>query len=143
MIENYPKAYSEVLTVLNYMPEQKDMLPQDLLDMFNEKRDKTHEFNVELDEDGEILNYESLLPESRAILINLYATYWATPEEKQEKFEQEEKEKWANLRNPDLFNKPKEEVYENINTKLPVEYKESLWKKFIDFFKKIFNRGNM
>ena len=142
MIENYPKAYSEVLSVLSYIPEQAEMLPKNLLEMFKEKCDKNYTFDIKVDENGEILNYDSLLTETRAILINLYSDFWASSEEKQTKFEEEEKQKWTNLRNPDLFNKPKEEIYENINTKLPVEYKESLWKKFVDFFKRIFNRGN-
>ena len=92
--DNYNKAYKEVDTILSYMPEENvNQIPLNMRNMFKEKMDKSHEFSID-----ETKPFESqvMLPETMAILANLFRDYWATPEQR-EMIIQSEKEEAAKL----------------------------------------------
>lgn len=92
--DNYNKAYKEVDTILSYMPEENvNQIPLNMRNMFKEKMDKSHEFTID-----ETKPFESqvMLPETMAILANLFRDYWATPEQR-EMIIQSEKEEAAKL----------------------------------------------
>lgn len=88
MEDNFPKAYKEVIEVLNHFPK-KDIckIPQELLDMFKKKMDNTYEFHVDV---NKTLKEQHLLEETKDIFANLYRDYLATGEEK-EKIKEKEK----------------------------------------------------
>ena len=151
MKNNYPKAYREVIEVLNYVPKESvDKIPKTLIDTFNAKMDNSYNFFIDINKSFE---EQDLLEETKAILANIFRDYWATPYQKEriqakerydmEKIEQEKRAKYNN----DIFktrenNKiDNEEVADNTNSNnLPIEVKkEKFYNKIIKFFKKIFN----
>jgi len=154
MEDNYPKAYKEVIEILNYVPKESvDKIPQPMIDTFKTKMDKEYDFKVDVNKSFE---EQDLLDETKAIFANIFRDYWATPYQK-ERIEAKEKldrqkleEEKAQKYNPDdLFKKKKVESIEeyekeesNISeiSNLPIEVKkERFYEKIINFFKKIFN----
>ena len=149
MIENYPKAYTEVLEILKYMPkEDVDKIPKKMLDTFEYKRDKNYNFTIDENQDFSKLK---ILDETEAIIVNIFKDYWATPEQKakiQAKMRQDmriiEEEKKAKF-NSDIFEKNKNTVIENQVQKdntnnLPMEVKkQKFYEKVINFLKNIFH----
>lgn len=151
MIENYPKAYTEVLEILKYMPkEDVDKIPKKMLDTFEYKRDKNHNFTIDENQDFSKLK---ILDETEAIIVNIFKDYWATPEQKtkiQAKMQNDikiiEEEKKAKF-NSDVFKKKEIAELENevqkdnnINNNLPMEVKkQKFYEKVINFLKNIFH----
>jgi hypothetical protein len=151
MENNYPKAYTEVIEILNFVPKESvDKIPQSMLDMFKEKMDKDYNFKVDINKSFE---EQELLDETKAIFANIFRDYWATPYQKErietkEKYDwkKEEEEKKAKYNPDDIFKKRKSvtenENIENYNENLPIEVKkEKFYEKIINFFKKIFHIG--
>ena len=147
MIENYPKAYTEVLETLKYMPkEDVDKIPKKMLDTFEYKRDKNYNFTIDENQDFSKLK---ILDETEAIIVNIFKDYWATPEQKakiQAKMREDmriiEEEKKAKY-NVDIFKKKENAEIENdvqktnINN-LPIEVKkEKFYERVIRFIKKV------
>lgn len=153
MEANYPKAYKEVIEVLNYVPKESiDKLPQTMIDTFKSKMDKDYDFKIDINKSFEEQN---LLEETKAIFANIFRDYWATPYQKErikakekydrQKNESEKKEKYnsANIfKNKELIEHTKPiSLNENNNFErnLPVEIKtEKFYYKLIEFIKKLF-----
>lgn len=150
MEDNYPKAYKEVIEILNHVPQESvNKIPQTMLDTFKVKMDKKYDFKIDINKSFE---EQDLLDETKAILANIFRDYWATPYQKErieskekydrQKIEEEKKVKY----NIDIFNKRKIEK-DNINEQqekeinnLPIKVKkERFYHKIIKFFKKIFH----
>ena len=82
MRKDYSKAYTEVLEILKHMPkEDVRKIPQEMLNMFNEKRDTTYDFKIS---DGQEYKDIQMLPETQSIMINIYIDYWASREERKQ-----------------------------------------------------------
>ena len=151
MEDNYPKAYKEVIEILNFVPQESvNKIPQTLIDMFKAKMDKSYDFEIDISKNFEEQN---LLDETKAILANIFRDYWATPYQKErivakEKSDRKKAEKEKReLYNPnDIFknrnNYGKEEEIreeqidkEKINN-LPAEIKkENFLTKLIKYIK--------
>lgn len=153
MEDNYPKAYKEVMEILNFVPKESvDKIPPTMLDTFNVKMDKEYVFSVDINKNFEEQN---LLEETKAILANIFRDYWATPYQKErikakekydrQKNENEKKEKY----NPaDIFKNKKSIEYtksislnetNNFERNLPIEIKtKKFYYKLIEFIKKLF-----
>lgn len=149
MINNtYSRAYTEVLEIIKYFPEEEyAKIPKEKIEFYKNNMDKDYVFiiNPEID-----LSEQNISPEANAIIVNLFRNYFATEEQKvkikeildlnQKKEEQEKREKY----NPDdIFkntNKATNTTVEmsenNINTAL-VKYKESFFARFKNFIFKI------
>ena len=151
MIDNYPKAYKEVLEVLKYVPEESvAKIPEEIINMFKVKMDKTWDFKVDINKPFEEQN---LLDETKAIFANIFKDYWATPYQKEriearEKYELEkiEEEKRAKYNPDDIFKNNKlQEVKakpQDIENNLPVEVKkENFFERLIGFIKNLFYGG--
>lgn len=81
MEDNYPKAYKEVIEILNYMPQASiNKIPQTMIDVFNTKMDVNYDFKVNINKSFE---EQELLDETKAILANIFRDYWATPYQKE------------------------------------------------------------
>ena len=79
MKDNYPKAYTEVLEIMKYMPkEDVDKIPKEMIEMFENKKEKSYVFMVKETDDFANLN---ILDETEAIFVNIFRDYWATPEQ--------------------------------------------------------------
>lgn len=139
MEDNYPKAYKEVMEILNFVPKESvDKIPQTMLDTFNAKMDNDYDFKVDINKSFEEQN---LLEETKAIFSNIFRDYWATSEQRErieikEKYDRQknEEEKKKKYNTDDMFKNRKNEIF------LPIEIKkEKFFEKIINFFKKIFN----
>ena len=148
MKKNYPKAYTEVLEILKYMPkEDVNKIPTEMIEMFENKRDKSYLFNVKETDDFADLN---ILDETEAIFVNIFRDYWATSEQKKKIIEKQnydksiiEKEKMEKYNPDNIFKQPEIlknniDIVENKKETSLVEVKESLFIKFINFIKNIF-----
>jgi hypothetical protein len=150
MENNYPKAYKEVIEILNFVPEESvNKIPQTMLEMFKTKMDKNYDFEVDINKTFEDQN---LLDETKAIFANIFRDYWATPYQKEriktkEKYDRQknEEEKKSKYNLDDIFNKRnkvdiEEKIEENNNNNLPIEVKkEKFYEKLIQFLKKLFH----
>ena len=148
MKENYHKAYKEVIEILKYVPQESvNKIPKTMLETFENRMDKDHEFQVDINKTFEEQN---LLEETKDIFAIIFRDYWATPYQRErikarenydrQKIEEEKAQKY----NPnEIFNKKikeqkTEEIEEDVNN-LPVECKEKFYIKITKFFKRIFN----
>lgn len=152
IVDNYSKAYKEVIEVLSFMPKESvDKIPQTILDTFKAKMDKDYDFNVDINKSFE---EQILLDETKAIFANIFRDYWATPYQRErivekekydrQKLEYEKRDKY----NPDdLFikrktNNKEEEPREFINNNLPMEIKkEKFFEKMLKFIKNFLKIG--
>ena len=151
MKENYPKAYTEVLEIMKYMPkEDVNKIPKEMIEMFKNKRDKSYVFNVKKTDDFADLK---MLDETEAIFVNIFKDYWATPEQKKKIIEKQnydksiiEKEKVEKYNPNNIFKQPEilksniVDIAENKKETSLVEIKENFFIKFINFIKNIFKR---
>lgn len=145
MEDNYTKAYKEVIEILKYVPEESvNKIPQDIINMFKINMDQNYEFKVDINKGFEDQN---LLEETKAIFANIFRDYWATPYQKEriEAKEKQDREKYEEekrqMYNPDDIFKKRQmhtEKVENYSENLPIEVKESFYKKIVNFFKSLF-----
>lgn len=143
------ESYTEVLTILNHMEmEYQEKIPKKLIDFFERNSAKDYKFDIDL---AIPLKEQELKTKTLSLLAMLNLNYWCnSDEEKQElikhysenekKYQEELREKY----NPDnLFkkrnqeNKREEDIIKN--EVALVEYKESIFKRFINRLKNIFH----
>ena len=147
MEDNYPKAYKEVIEVLRFIPiESVNKIPKEIIEMFEMKMDKNHNFSVDINKNFE---EQIVLEETKAILANIFRDYWATPYQKErieakESYDRQQLEEEKNKKyNPDNLFKKKELVISEKtekNNNLPIEVKkEKFYIRIINFFRKKFN----
>ena len=78
---NRKNAYQEAYTILQELNEEEySKIPPEVIQALKENRNE--EYNYEVDEDQE-LKYQPMLPETKAILFNIFRDYLATPEQKE------------------------------------------------------------
>lgn len=145
--KEYAKAYTEVMEILKYLPEEDvKNIPENELNFYRDNMDTEYYFKIDIDKD---LEEQVISDTAKAILANIFREYWATDEEKEviklkhrKYLERLEEEKRARYNPDDLFKKRREEkVSENVN--LPVEVKkETFFKKLINFIKGIFEKNS-
>lgn len=149
MEDNYPKAYKEVIEILNYVPKESvDKIPKTMIDTLKTKMDKEYDFTVDVNKSFE---EQDILEETKAIFANIFRDYWTTPYQKErieakEKYDRQklEEEKMKKYNPEDIFKKKQQinesKTVENYNENLPMEVKkDSFYIKIINFFKKFFH----
>lgn len=143
-IINYKKALVEVdavLSCLDYNEYKK--IPANIIDAIENNKDK--EYMYEYDEE---LEYEdwSLMPETKAILYNIFKQYLATEEQRKYLQQKErlenykiESEKIKKYNSENLFKKEKEvkKVEQEENNELIVK-RDSRFKRILEKLKSIF-----
>lgn len=141
--KEYAQAYTEVLKILSYVPDEDvAKIPAEKLNFYKENMDNTYEYDLDNNKEFE---EQQMLDITKAILANIFKEYWATPYQKErieakekydlEKLEEEKREKY----NPDNIFKNREII--NNNPNLPMEIKkENFFKKLINFIKNIINK---
>lgn len=164
-MDNYSKAYKEVLTILENVPEEEvKKIPENMIEVFKLKQDKNYRYEININKPFE---EQEMLEETKAIFAIIFRDYWATPEQREkilakEKYDRaKEEEQKRELYNPDnLFkNRNKKqnetnntventnEIDENYNTKenqeeqtnLPIEIKkQNFFTRLIGFIKGLF-----
>ena len=79
--KRYSRAYTEVLEILKYMPEEDvKKIPKSMIDTFEYYSDKSYEYHISPKQDfGQL----STTDETDAIMVNIFKNYWATPEQRE------------------------------------------------------------
>ena len=139
----YKDAYTEVYEILEQLDEgEYNKIPSEVIITIRENRNTEYEF--ELDEELELKEQE-LLPETKAILFNIFRDYLSTPEQKEKiiKMQAEERlkneQKKAKQYNSDLFaNKQKVQSVEREHIEL-IEYKENIFKRIFNKIRQFFH----
>ena len=143
-MSNRKNAYTEVYTILQELNEEEyNKIPPKVIKTIEANRNE--DYGYELD-DGLELKDQSMLPETKAILFNLFRDYLATSEQKakiirmQNEARQKNEMKKQQMYNTDIFaNKPKKNLAENSNETMQiVEYKESIFKRILNKIKSFF-----
>ena len=144
-MDNYSNAYAEVYTILEYLDEtERKKIPQKVLDAIEQSRNTEYIFDLEDDIE---LQEQDLLPETKAILFNLFRDYLAEPWQKEKILEMQKEERLKNegLKKQkydfEIFNNQNKMIEEDPkeeNTQL-VGYSENIFKKICTFLKNLFN----
>ena len=145
-MNNRKNAYTEVYTILQELNEEEyNKIPPEVIETIEANRNEEYEY--ELDDELE-LKKQPILPETKAILFNLFRDYLATPEQKakiirmQNEARQKNELKKQQMYNIDVFvNGQKEDtVQQNSEKKQIVKYKENIFKKILNKIKRFFSR---
>ena len=143
-MSNRKNAYAEVYTILQELNEEEyNKIPPEIVEAIKVNRSEEYEYFLE---DELELKDQPMLPETKAILFNLFRDYLATPEQKakiirmQNEARQKNELKKQQMYNTDIFaNKPKESLTANNNETMQiVEYKESIFKRILNKIKSFF-----
>ena len=90
----YKNAYTEVYAILEQLDEEEyNQIPSEVITAIRENRNTEYEF--ELDEELELKEQE-LLPETKAILFNIFRDYLSTPEQKEKIIKMQAEERLKN-----------------------------------------------
>ena len=145
-MSNRENTYTEVYTILQELNEEEySKIPPEILETIEENMNEEYEFV--LDDELE-LKEQQMLPETKAILFNLFRDYLATTEQKEKiiKMQNEERQnnelKKQQNYNVDVFqNKTKisTKPIENQDNEL-IEYRESIFTKIINKIKNWFGK---
>jgi len=143
------EIYSEVYSILNLLGNSYiKKLPKSLFKMIEEEKSST--YNPQYRED-QSLNEQNIKRESLSMIALFHLNYWCNSDEEKEQlkqlFKKNEEKHQAEIRekyNPDnLFkNRKQETIVETqpiANEVAMVEYKESIFKRFINKIKSIFH----
>ena len=85
MENNLSKVYTEVLLILSYMEQTYvDMIPKKLLELFNEKKDKNYQPNIN---PNVSLKEQNLQRKTLALLAMLNLNYWCKDENEKKEIE--------------------------------------------------------
>ena len=143
-MNNYSNAYAEVYTILEYLDEEeKNKIPQKVLNAIEQSRNKDYIFDLEDDIE---LQEQILLPETRAILYNLFRDYLAEPWQKEKIIEMQKDERQKNEElkkekyDVEIFSKENNIQDETSNEEVTelMEYNENIFKKIWGFLKNLF-----
>ena len=140
----YETAFSEVYEILQYLEKDEyKKIPSDLIETIKNNRNKKYLYNIDSEKK---LKEQQMLPETKAILFNIFRDYLATPEQKakiirmQNEARQKNELKKQQMYNTDVFaNRQKENFSKPANETMQiVEYKESIFKRILNKIKSFF-----
>ncbi len=150
-MNNRKNAYTEVYTILEDLNEEEyKKIPPEVIDTIRLNRNE--EYFYELDEDLE-LKEQPMLPETKAILFNLFRDYLSTQEQKAKIIRMQNEERQKNelkkqkQYNTDVFENKQRRNIEQIEdnkeksteTNLVI-YKENIFKRILNKIKRFFIR---
>ena len=138
-MSNRRNAYKEVYEILQELNEEEyNKIPSEVINAIKENMNEEYEFYL----DGELeLKDQLMLPETKAILFNLFRDYLSTQEQKEKILKMQNEKRYKNelkkkqqYNDKIIFNKTKEtSMSEKEQEKNLIKYKEG-------FFSKLFNR---
>ena len=147
-MNNYSNEYAEVYTILGYLnEEERNKIPQKVLEAIEQSRNK--EYIFDLDDDIELKD-QILLPETRAILFNLFRDYLSEPWQKEKIIEMQREERKRNeqkkeqMYNIDVFANQKKQILNNKKSEEKkseeiVVYNENIFKRIWSYIKRLFH----
>lgn len=140
-MNNRRNAYTEVYTILQELNEEEyNKIPLEIIETLKANMNK--EYNYELDEEKE-LKEQPMLPQTKAILLNIFRDYLSTPEQKEKIIRMQNEERQKNeLKKKKKYdvnvfeNKTKEKLKQTNNQENElVKYKENIFTKIINKIK--------
>lgn len=143
----YANAYTEVCEILNCLDKDEyNKIPIELIAVFEENKNLEYEYEINEEQD---LTKQPMLIETKAILLNIFRDYLASPEQSKkikqwlqadrEYLEKQKQERYGN--NVFKSNGKKECNTNKVEVYLPIEIKkQSIFKKIISKLKNIFKR---
>lgn len=137
------QTYTEIGCLLKYFPNSFiEQLPNKLLEIISLMADRKYLIDVDTDKS---INEQNISDKTKKILAVLTYNYWSSETEKRDIIEhlnENEKEYQEQLRekyNPDnIFKNKASKVETAENTVATVEYKESIFTKIKNWFKRTF-----
>ena len=144
-MNNRKNVYTEVYTILqNLNEEEYKKIPPEVIRAIETNRNEEYKYELE---DNLELKERTMLPETKAILFNLFRDYLSTPEQKNKIIQMQKKERQkSELRKKQLYNT---KIFDNRTIEKTkkneiIEYKEKtlerIFNKIKSFFRKIKNR---
>lgn len=146
MNKKIAQAYTEVLEIIKYFPEDEFLkIPREKREFYKNNMDKEYKFEIDPMIDLEKQNISS---EAKAIIVDLYQKHFATEEENKEinkilliNFEEEEQLKREKYSVDNIFKskknvniESKNESFEQFsNSTSLIKKDESFWDKFKNF----------
>ena len=155
MTNTYEKAYTEVLEILKYLPKYEyDKIPKEKIKFYENNKDNNY---IYVFDTTKPINKQKISKEANAIIITLFRDFFATENQKErlQKILLQNEEIYQNeLRkkyNPDDLFKNKIQKETQISKTIEikkveeqkvslVQYKESLFSKFLNKIKSFFSR---
>lgn len=145
-MDNRKKAYTEVYKILQKLNEEEyNKIPPEIIKSIKINREE--KYNYELDSTL-TLKEQTMLPETKAILFNLFRDYLATPEQKSKIIRTQNQKRLENelrkqkIYNSDIFaNKQKDNVVQNNPTNKSmqiIEKEENIFKRIINKIRTLF-----
>lgn len=140
-MSNRNNAYTEVYTILQDLNEEEfNKIPAAIIETIEANRNEEYEY--ELDDELE-LKEQPMLPETKAILFNLFRDYLATPEQKAKIIRMQNEERQKNelkkskMYSTDVFENKEEKKIETPEKEIVqlVKYKENIFKKILNKIK--------
>ena len=141
---NYKNAFKEVYVILDSLVEEDyKKIPPELIETIYQNMNQDYKY--ELDEEQE-LSTQKMLPETKAILFNIFRDYLSTEEQKQKIIRMQKEERQKNelkkreQYNTDVFANKEQTNNPEIQKEQVslIKYKESIFKKIINKIKNIF-----
>lgn len=141
---NYKNAFKEVYVILDSLVEEDyKKIPPELIEIIY--RNMNQDYKYELDEEQE-LSTQKMLPETKAILFNIFRDYLSTEEQKQKIIRMQKEERQKNelkkreQYNTDVFANKEQTNNPEIQKEQVslIKYKENIFKKIINKIKNIF-----
>ena len=141
--EEIIQTYTEIGCLLKYFPNSFiEKLPNKLLEIISSKADRKYLIDIDTDKS---INEQNISNKTKMILAVLTYNYWSNEKQKdiirKKLYDNEEiyQRKLTEKYNPDNLFKNKETKVETIeNSVAMVEYKESIFTKIKDWFKRTF-----
>lgn len=143
---NYRNAYTEVYEILSYLDENEyNKIPNEVMEAI--KLNRNLEYNYKLNEELD-LQKQPMLIETKAILFNLFRDYLSTPKQKEKilRMQAEDRrkieiEKQKMYEKRDIFKKDSDDnIYKYKEQTEIIKYDESIFRKMINFIKKILKK---
>ena len=147
-INEYGNVLTEVYTILQCLDEDTlKKIPEEVIEAIRNNRNLNYNYSMNEDMD---LDKQEMLPDTKAMLSNIFRDYLASPKERQEIITRQEEERKANEElkrekyKTNLFENNNEgmteklEISENVDN-YPTEQNENgFWKKILKKITKIF-----
>ena len=140
-MSNRNNAYTEVYTILQDLNEEEfNKIPAEIIETIEVNRNEEYEY--ELDDELE-LKKQPMLPETKAILFNLFRDYLATPEQKAKIIRMQNEERQKNelkkskMYSTDVFENKEKKKIEELEKEIVqlIKYKENIFKKILNKIK--------
>ena len=139
----YANAYTQVYEIIKQLSEEEyAKIPNEVVEVIKENRNTEYKF--ELDDDLKLKDQE-LLPETRAILFNIFREYLSTLEQKEmiiriqrEERKKDEQRKIEQYHSNLFANKMNNQKLPEENTEI-IKYKPNIFKKILNKIRELFH----